>query len=176
MDPETSSGSLSDMPLMITISEIRIEYLKKTAIWVSGRPNLTVNNVPSSDMCEHIEISEDEQFSLVYMERAFEFGRRKTKSLDQLFYWMAVDEAEYYAMFYEYENQQPKIDTRRITFPTSEARLLLVSERWAEQLKSEHEQQLLQSPFQDFPSPYCRYRGKALISQISYSYSLAGTK
>ena len=141
---------------MDSFENIRKRYFEITEKWTCQRSRVIINNRPNQELREHLEIDEDGSFSLVYFERGNIMNRRTTRSIDELLYWMAAEEARWYATDYEFQNQQPKLDTRRIMFVASEDYLGLVSAEWAVRLKQEHEDETEEYPFEDFPSLHCR--------------------
>lgn len=114
----------------------------------SSETKYSFPTVRQDDGFEHLEIIGDE-YHLVVTERGLELSRRKTKSKDEILYWLVSSFAWGLASKFELENRIENQDFRRLFFAKQIEYLKIVNEDWARRKQKEFDDILARHPFND---------------------------
>lgn len=97
----------------------------------------------------HIEFGNDGYLFYIITERGKELSRRKTKSIDEIMYWMFSDITSSMSYEYEMNNRNINFDSRKISFDKKIELLSRYSLDWANREKIKQNKILEVSPFRE---------------------------
>lgn len=92
---------------------------------------------------------ENGKYNYICSERGYEFSRKVTSSIDELFYWIIYDFVHAVAVDYELSNRIPGKDSRRIYFPKIVELMRKINENWGLKAQSHLDEILMNSPYED---------------------------
>lgn len=99
--------------------------------------SLIILTKPSDYGKPYLHISED-RYEYIFSERGYEFSRKSTKDLDELFYWIIYPVVHQMAVEYELLHRVDEHeDCRKIIFPKLLKYLGKINPLWAEMAKNE---------------------------------------
>ncbi len=104
--------------------------------------------VRQDDGSEHLEIGRNE-YHLIVTERGQENSRKKTKSKDEVLYWLVSSFVWGLAIKFELKNRIENQDFRRLFFAKQIELLEIVNENWARRKRKNLDGILEKYPFDD---------------------------
>jgi hypothetical protein len=109
---------------------------------------MAVRSTPTGFGDPHIEIDEM-GYHYVNWERGSELGRRTTKNLEDLLYWIMKDVTFTMASAYELKNRIPNQDSRRLLFQTQLVLLKRINTDFYKRMEDEIAKLLIRYPYND---------------------------
>ncbi|CBJ81796.1 conserved hypothetical protein [Xenorhabdus bovienii str. Jollieti] len=137
--------------MLFTIIEIQEKLNELGSKLGLSKNSIQAFDGPLGDGTPYISF-ENNRYNLVFSERGSEFERKRTKSLDELLYWMMSSVVLGMAFSYELENRIEDQDCRRLAFPKAIELMKQANPEWVPKIEDKINRILSEHPYDDEPT------------------------